>query len=144
MARKAEGMDGNQRSLTELEPVKESAKAKTPRFGSVDQGWNGMCENETMHMLIEYEDPADEQLFRCQTVGGDRRRPETTCCPRLSGGLASFFEENNFSNFHLLPLLRHTDEVCGSYVSSDDASVLSDTSEESVFENNGKKFTVGG
>ena len=87
MARKADGMDGHQRSLTELEPVKESAKAKTSRFGSVDQGWNGMRDDETMHMLIEYEDPADEQLFRCQAVGGDHRRPETHVvrgCPVVS------------------------------------------------------------
>ena len=137
LARRADGHDGKQRSLTELEPVPASAKVKTSQFGTVAQGaWNGMPEGEQMRMLVEYEDPADEQLFRRQAVGGHRVQPETTCCPRLSGGLASFFEENNFSNFHLLPLLLRTDGVCGSNGSPDDASALSDTSEESILQQN--------
>ena len=98
MARRADGHDGKQHSLTEVEPVTPSAKVKTSQFGTVAQGaWNGMNEGERIRMLVEYEDPADEQLFRRQAVGGHRVQPETTCCPRLSGGLASFFEENNFS-----------------------------------------------
>ena len=101
MARRAEGMDGNQRSLTESEPAGESAKVQTCRFGTVDQGWNGMNAEETLQMLIEYEDPADEQLFRRPAVGGGRKQPETTCCPRLSGGLVSFFDDFIFfDNWH--------------------------------------------
>ena len=38
MARKAEGIDGKQRSLTEVEPATESAKVKTSQFGTVAKG----------------------------------------------------------------------------------------------------------
>jgi hypothetical protein len=125
LARLAEGRDGRQRSLTEVEPAKESTKTKISQFGNVAQGaWNGMPEGETLQMLLEFDEPEDELLFRRPAFGGALEQPETTCCSRLSGGLVSFFEENSFSNFHLLPLLRRTDGVCGSNGSPDDASAV--------------------
>ncbi len=75
-----------------MEPAKESVKVKTPQFGNVAQGWNGLNEGEKMQMLIEADDPAEEHLFRRQAVGGDRIQPEGSCCPVLSGAHASFFE----------------------------------------------------
>ena len=86
-----------------------------------------------MQILVEVDDPAEEHLVRPRTGGSGRLQTEVSCC---SETLVSFFGADYFSNFCLRPLLCHADGVCGMNGSPDDASVLSDTSEEAVFANN--------
>ena len=72
-------------------------------------------------------------IFRPRAVGKSRSQTERSCC---SETCVSFFEADYFSHFRLLPLLSRADGVCVVNDSSDDASVLTDTSKESTYVNN--------